>query len=240
VTLASHPSSPTDQPVKSIPSWLIIFIIALCLGGGGWLAYSQWFSAPAEGSEIDIGPVSDQYIRRGRPVPVAASLNKDGINPGGVGFYRVQQGDFYMVLAPSETTFAPITIQSTKMAASVPQNDRVLIQLCRQTANGAVASTLKLTPDQIKQLAAIRKQLPAGMTIADADRDKLRQMWKDWNIAKDPGAKKAIETPMLAALKDIGTRSVEPTKKAYAGVAAQIRKVVTDEQIKTFRATRGG
>jgi hypothetical protein len=240
VTLASHPSSQTDHPAKSVPSWLIVAIIAICLAGGGWLAYSQWFSGPSEGAEIDIGPVSDQYIRRGRPVQVAANLNKDGINPGGVGFYRVQQGDFYMVLAPSETAFAPISIQYTKIAASVPQNDRVLIQLCRQTANGAVANTLKLTPDQIKQLAALRKQFPAGMTIAEADRNKLRQMWKDWNIAKDPGEKKAIEAPMLAALKEIGTKSIEPSKKQYSDLAVQIRKIVTDEQIKTFRATRGG
>ena len=40
-------------------------------------------------------------------------------------------------------------------------------------------------------------------------------------------------------MKDIGTRSIEPTKQQYLALVTETKKVVTDQQIAKYRQLRG-
>ena len=139
----------------------------------------------------------------------------------------------------SALSFAPMLVFCSRGDVMTPQT-RQLLQLCRESVNAGTAKSLNLTPDQVKKLAVIRQQAVSGMKVEEADRNKLRELWKAWTSAKDPAAKAAAQTAMLAALKDVGARSLEPSKKQYADLAEQIHKVVTDQQIATYRTMRAG
>ena len=164
---------------------------------------------------------------------------RDGVNKLAGNLYRVQAGEYFMTLAPTETSYAPVRLMINRRDVLTP-DDRLLLRFCNDSANAAIAKNLDVTPDQAKKLAAIRQQSNSGMKIADDDRNKLRDLWKNWNIAKDPAAKSAAEAALLAAMKDIGNRSVEATKQQYASMGVEIRKIVTDQQLAKFRQTRGG
>ena len=216
-----------------------VIVFALLLVVGGLLAYAKLFAGPTESGELDVGTIPDRFRPRvvmGNPAPPPV---KDGVNKLAGNLYRIQAGEYAMTLAPTETTYAPIRLLVSRRDV-VTQDQRLLIRFCTDTGNAAVAKSLDVTPDQIKQLAPIRQQMNGGMKISDADRNKLKDDWKAWNAAKDPAAKGAAQATLLASMKDIGNRSLDATKQQYADLAAQIRKVVSDQQLARFRQLRGG
>src|SRR5438128_2624824 len=82
--------------LRDLPAWASILILAMVLGGTGWLGWRQFFAAPASGEEIDVGPVNTGRMRGfGRlPAPPA----RDGITLSGAGLWRIKSGDFSMDL----------------------------------------------------------------------------------------------------------------------------------------------
>src|SRR4051812_648157 len=232
----------TKQPTGSKGLvWALIVLLIVSLAAGGWFSWKKVFAGPSESAELDVGTIPDRFRPRGfvatpQPPP---SVNRDGIHPIGASMFRVQNGEYFMTLAPTETSYAPLRLMIARRDV-LTNDDRLLIRFCTDVANAAVAKSLDVTADQAKKLTVIRQQMNGGMKISDDDRNKLRELWKNWNAAKDAGAKSAAETTLLASMKDVGTRSMEPTKQQYVDLAGQIRKIITDQQIARYRQTRGG
>ena len=237
-------SKPEGEPRQNSRAlaWAVMILVLLGLLAGGWYSWTKLFAGPTESGEIDVGTIPDRYRPRGQfnaaPRP-RADLAVDGIHPIGASMFRITSGDYSMTLAPTETSYAPLRLMVTRRDV-VSQDELLLIRFCTETANAGVAKTFDVTADQAKQMTAIRQQMNGGMKISDEDRNKLRDLWKSWNAAKDAGAKAAAQTTLLASMKDIGTRSMAPTKQEYADLASQLRKIVTDQQLARYRQQRGG
>jgi len=174
----------------------------------------------------------------GGAAPARPDLAKDGVHALGANMFRVTSGEFFMTLAPTETTFAPLRLNLSRRDF-LSQDQRILMRICNETANAGFAKNIEITPDQAKKLTPLRQQIGAGMKISDDDRNKLRALWKDWNAAKDPTAKTATDTALVAAMKDVGARNAETFKQELIQLTGEIRKVVTDTQIAKYRQLRG-
>jgi hypothetical protein len=68
------------------------------------------------------------------------------------------------------------------------------------------------------------------MTLAQPDRDKLKSLWEAYNGASGD-AKKARESELLAALKQIGQDALAPTRQQYADRAEKVKAVFTQQQL---------
>jgi hypothetical protein len=240
MTTFADPTEEANEPKgsKALAIGAVIFVI-LALLIGGWLAWSKLFAGQTESGELDVGTIPDRFRPRAVMAVPAPPPVKDGVNKLAGNLYRIQAGEFSMTLAPTETTYAPIRLLVNRRDV-ITADQRLLIRFCQETANAAVAKSLEVTPDQAKQLLPVRQQMNGGMKISDADRNKLKDEWKAWNAAKDLAAKSAAEATLLASMKDVGNRSLDATKQQYADLTAQIRKIVTDQQLARFRQTRGG
>jgi len=232
---------PHDEPRAGLPSWLTILLIVLVLCAGGWLVWWQ-FGRNSESVTYDVGTIPDRYqVFRGGgggAAPARPDLAKDGVHALGANMFRVTSGEFFMTLAPTETTFAPLRLNLSRRDF-LSQDQRILMRICNETANAGFAKNIEITPDQAKKLTPLRQQIGAGMKISDDDRNKLRALWKDWNAAKDPTAKTATDTALVAAMKDVGARNAEAFKQELIQLTGEIRKVVTDTQIAKYRQLRG-
>jgi len=241
MTIAADPiQHESEQPTGSRAlAWGVVIVVIAAMAIGGWLAWTRLFAGPQESGELDVGTITDRFGPRRAMAAPAPPPVKDGVNKAAGNLYRVQSGEYFMVLAPVETTYAPIRLMTPPRNYVAP-NDRLLIRFAQDVANAAVAKSLDVTADQAKALATIRQQMNGGMKISDADRNTLRDQWKAWNAAKDQGAKSAAEATLVASMKDIGNRSMDATKQQFAALAAEIHKSVTDQQLAKFRQLRGG
>jgi hypothetical protein len=222
---------------RQIPKWLTAIIIALVLAGGTWFVMSQ-FSGPREGVVFQIGSIPDPWGGRGprQPPPPRQNLNIPGIHSIGGNGYRIQSGDFFMVLSQPPISALPVRLNYSKDMVS--RDETALVRLSAESANPVIAKTLQLSDDQVKQLADVRKQ-SKGFIMSDADRDRLGKLWKSWGDAKDKGAKDAVQKDLLAAISDVGNRNLDATRKGYQDLAAQIKKIITDQQLVKYRQLRG-
>lgn len=242
MTFATESIPQSNEPrIPQAVAWLVVLAVLLALGGGGWFAWKQWFAGPTESGELDVGTIPDRFrpFNAGGGGPRRPDLTVDGIHAIGGSMFRIQSGSFFMTLAPTETSYAPLRLMNN-VRQMVSADELRLIRLCNESANNAgFAKTIDMTPEQAKQLVPIRQQINAGMKIEDADRTRLRDLWKNWNAAKDPAAKAPAEAALLAAMKEIGNKSMDATKQQYAALTAEIRKIVTDQQIAKYRQQRG-
>jgi hypothetical protein len=241
MTMTADPIEQHDDEPKGSKTvaWGVIAVVIVAILIAAWFAWTKIFAGPTESGELDIGTIPDRFRPRALVAAPPVPQFKDGVTKAGGNLFRVQSGEYFMVLAPVETSYAPIRLM-TPGRNYIGQNDRLPIRFTQEAANAAVAKSLDVTADQAKQLTAIRQQMNGGMKISDDDRNKLRDLWKNWNSAKDPAAKSAAEQALMAAMKDVGNRSMDATKQEYASIAGQIHKVVSDQQLTKYRALRGG
>lgn len=242
MTFATESIPQSNEPrIPQAVAWLVVIAVLLALGGGGWFAWKQWFAGPTESGELDVGTIPDRFrpFRAGGGAPARPDLTRDGIHAIGGNMFRIQSGSFFMTLAPTETSYAPLRLMSNIRQFTTPDEFR-LIRLCNESANNpGFAKTIDMTADQAKQLVPIRQQVNGGVKIDDADRTKLRELWKNWNSAKGQPAKAAAETALLTAMKEIGNKGMDATKKQYATLVGEIKKIVTDQQVVKYRQLRG-
>jgi hypothetical protein len=94
------------------------------------------------------------------------------------------------------------------------------------TQNPLLAKSKNLTADQVNQLNQIMQLAGTGLILSDADRQTLRSDWKAWNDAKEGSAKTAAHNTLLGAVKDVGARSLQPTRDAWVAKAGEVKKIL--------------
>jgi hypothetical protein len=234
--VSSNAEVPSDaaQQIRPVPRWLAILIVVLAIGGAGWFVYSQFFAGPRAGQEVDIGtiprsPGARMAFRAAPPAPPA-----DGISSIGPNFWRVKTGEFSANLALKESPVAPIRIYYGKGDLISPEQQELMVARRQIVANQDLASQLKVTPEQIQKLSAVPLSAGQGLKLDPADRARLAGDWQAW-LSADPAGKKAAEQKVLATLKEVGAKSIGPTREEFSTRAAEIKSILTDEQIKEYR-----
>jgi hypothetical protein len=93
--------------------------------------------------------------------------------------------------------------------------------------DSSVAQSIGMSQDQI---AAIQKIDFPRAVPADEPRQKFESLWHEWESA-DASKKPAAREAVLSAMRDLARQSVDPTKRAWADAAGQIRKTLTLQQM---------
>jgi hemoglobin-like flavoprotein len=112
--------------------------------------------------------------------------------------------------------------------AMIDEDTRVLVRSQRMlTQDPNAAKAIDLTPEQIDKLKAVE---PPRIVIEDVDRQHVIALWHAWEKV-DTAHKPAAQEAILDALRDVGQKSIEPTKKAWTDAADAVKKTLTLQQM---------
>ncbi|HLL90298.1 MAG TPA: hypothetical protein VK324_13445 [Tepidisphaeraceae bacterium] len=226
----ADPRAPRDMP-----AWLAVAVVLLCVGGGAYLLY-WYFNAPPRSIAIPMTEPAQPRAFDGRRggnrtvAPVVDDNWTDDIRALGAGNWNVRAGDAGLWVGKRQVSGAatlnlrpyyrnPLLTGADAKLASVPTQ--------AQRRPEALAN-LALTPEQVQKLSAIRPV--RGMKVDPADDAKLKELWAAYDAADD-AAKPGHKAAVLAALKEVGTKSLEPTKQALTEQVAAVKAVLTPEQV---------
>src|SRR4051812_24830396 len=111
----------------------------------------------------------------------------------------------------------------------LPSEDHLLLRIRRDLSRNLVPKDVNITP---QQLAAVKNVPPlGGLTMSDADKQSLQQLWNSWATTNDASAKVEADKKILAAVNEISGRSLEATKVTAADRGKQIKAILSKEQI---------
>ncbi|HWP40432.1 MAG TPA: hypothetical protein VNL70_05855, partial [Tepidisphaeraceae bacterium] len=92
------------------------------------------------------------------------------------------------------------------------------------------AESLKVTEEQLKRLRDVGSG--SALLLSPDDQQRISQLWNAYLTAAD---KTAAERELIGTLRQVGQRSLEPTKRDIAERVRQIQSILTPEQIAPFR-----
>jgi hypothetical protein len=235
----------TEAQVRTVPAWVGILIIALCMGGAGWFGWWYWNSEPHKGEIVALNPSAanasqpPNINRRGggganRNQPgrglIRGNTTPDGITTVGnnANSWQVSSGTAYM-----RTNMG----QNNQFRFSYGYNDNsmyttVLRMRDRIINEQAVAKEVKVSPEQIEALKKLAGR--TRMMLSDSDRDKLQALWTSYSAATDPTAKTAFEKQLITTLAEVGRNSERATRDAIAAREKEIAAVLTSEQLAAY------
>jgi hypothetical protein len=95
------------------------------------------------------------------------------------------------------------------------------------------ATRLKLTPEQVEKLKAIRPL--RGMKLSADERKQVNEAWAAFDAAA-PDAKRGPKDALLKLLADLGGKNFGPTKTALTEMITAIRGVLDADQQKLLES----
>ncbi len=221
----------TEVP-QPLPVWLSVLVILLALVGGGWLVH--WYidigNTATETRLLDSNPTPDVTRMAGpnTPPPIQKEDGNVWSIRSNIAVMRIEQ-------EPGKPPI--IRALNYTVRDFIPQDVINRLGYGRNIANqDRWHHELNLTDQQVQQLKALTPLI--GMATEPGDRDRLKQLWTDYQNAK-PADKPAAERAITAGLIDVARKSVEATKQVVATRAAKIKDVLSDDQWKKFYAAVG-
>lgn len=217
--------SPEPEVSRPLPVWASLVLIALCLSGGGWIVH--WYvngdplnheSRILDASAVVLPPA------RGRAGPAVQKRGENG--------WMVRSPAANMYILEPKGKPPEIRAVDYNNYEFVPVEERKLIFSARRIGRDqAVAKTLKLTPEQIKQLRPLTSQV--NMVVTPADMEKLKSAWTAYQTATN---KTEAENKLMTALNEVARQSIDATRQAAAERTDKIKAALTAEQWKEFDA----
>lgn len=195
-----------------------------------WIGYATWtyVTGPNRAELREVMP----DFRQGR-VAVAPRVQApvDGIRSRPNGSYIARAGDVAMVATKSRDGKSwNLAINYSRTDLADAEQNAALTARFRLVADAAFAKSLKVTPEQIAEL----KKIPYGinMVISDSDRAAIKSQWDAYLAAQD---KAGPEKMIVDNLQQIGKNSMAATQADVAARVAQIKKILTAEQVAPFK-----
>jgi hypothetical protein len=221
-TAPADVSSVANPPAARLPKWtgiaVAVVTMLILLGSIGWWVFSL-VSKP-KSSELTI------VIDRGPAV-----RGFDGVHERPNGSYMARAGDVTLVVAKGKTDKDwNLSLMSAKPDLVPPEYVPPLQARRAIASDPGWARTLKLTPDQVKQLKAI----PGGgnIILSDEQRQQLKTLWDAYLSASD---KVVAENELIFQLHRIGKASLAATRADVAERAKKVQAILSPEQIAQFK-----
>ena len=222
---ATTPAPPTRMPLRA---WLAMAVMLAIVAGAGYLMYQRLFGGASDSPDlVDIMPMRGIPANFGQP-PVQA----DGVRELGSNSYQIKAGDARVNVRRPKAD-EPWTFNFTYVRRDLitPDQDAALTARWRLPRDPAFAKSLNVTPEQVKQLDGLPGR--EGMIVADADRARVASLFEAYLQAAPP--RDAQTSALVDALREIGERSLQPTRDALGDRAAKIQAVLTPDQLAKFR-----
>jgi hypothetical protein len=224
MTLETAPitEATTTNPPRQVPKWLgfavAIGMMLLLLGGIGWWVFSFYNKPKAS----ELTEVMDR---------TANMRGIDGVRAAPNGSYHVRAGDVTLTVTKGKTDKDwNLNLLSAKPDLVPPEYVAPLQARRAISTDPGWIRTLKLSPDQVKQLKAI----PGGgnMILSDAEREQIKTMWNAYMSASD---KAVAENDLIFQLHHIGRSSLAATRADIAERAKKVQTILSPEQIAQFK-----
>jgi hypothetical protein len=217
-TTSTSPRAADDAAVRRqqmLAIGIMAVIVIAVAGFGLW----RWQSTRLPDEPLVEVSAGGGGFFNNRPMPAAAV---DGVRKVGDSSYRIKSGDASVFVSQPKSGGLHFGFSYQPNRPMTGPDSAVLMARYNSAA-------LKLTKEQIDRI----EHLPAfnsGMVVSDADRAKFASLW-DAYMKADGKAKPEAENALVVALREIGTRSFEPTRAAIQGRVATIREILTPEQV---------
>lgn len=234
--ITSKSGSPATQLIVLVGVTMLIALVA-------YLAYSKFIGNTVPiGKDIEVGAMQGGFGRAGaamrnraRNLPAAVDLAReaDGIKAMGANQMSVKAGDYFTQLPQGADVPDTARLYTVRNLID-PEDARILQARIDLVTNTALATQLQVTKDQITKLTQIPVNRGAGLRLVKADRDELKALWKAVNDAPAGAAKDAAIATLIAQIKVIGDRCIEPTKQMMHNRTEQIKAILTPEQLQKY------
>jgi Spy/CpxP family protein refolding chaperone len=226
-----------ETQVRPLPAWLMILVIVLCLGGGGYAVW-RYIAEPPATTPVPVDNVPGRAANRPRAAQVQESRRAEPptVQTVAENRFRIRAGE--STLDVNTSSGKPV-LSFRYSPPPYADNEHRLLRIARWriTRDNAVAKDLKITDEQMAALNKIGGDV--GMVVSDADHNRMTELWLKYQAAPDnekPAATRAIQ----AALTEIGSKAKGATQKALQEYAEKIKAVLTAEQFETFKAKYAG
>ena len=204
-----------ERPVRPIPLWLTVLVVAAALGGAAWFVHATFF---------DTRP-------RERIVVLEKGAD-DGVQKRGDNRWQVRAGNAWLGVDKDPDGKLSFEFRFWRYDFLPADTMDTLVKVQRLVRDGAMAGQIGLTPQQVAQLRDIRSQGKVELPAADAER--LRGIWSNYEAMADPKAKQAAELKLIRALDEITRRLEGPATQSAVERADRARQVLKPEQWQAF------
>lgn len=220
------PSTDSSTALRfPLRGWIALAMMIVIVGWAGTLMYERVFGSSADQRDlVDIGG-GRRLVDFGQP-----RVQPDGIREVGNGF-RVKAGDATLTVTRRQDGQWSHSFGYDRPDMLNPEQQTVFTARFRLVRDAAFAKSLNLTEDQMKKL----REIPAreGMVVSDPDRRRVEALFDEY--VKAPPPREQPASALLAALREVGNNSLEPTRQVIAERVRQIQAILTPEQIARFK-----
>jgi len=226
--ITDPPTMPTGR--GQVPPWVGLAItLALLAAGAGGLWWH--FTRPASSELVEVRPERGPGARGGAASP-AVQVQLDGIRQRPNGNYQVHAGDVLMTAVKPAAADKPWTFRFTSTSRDLltAEQNAALIARMRLPMDRRFAESLKVTEEQLRRLRDVGSG--SALLVSPDDQQRIGQLWNAYLTAAD---KSVAERELISTLRQVGQRSLEPTKRDIAERVRQIQSILTAEQIAAFR-----
>jgi hypothetical protein len=240
---------PKSSNAWRIPMPVAIVLVLLCLAGGVMLLRS-WLKRDANGNDA-MAVDAPQRTGRQRPMdradrqrPVDRKQNdkpadrkpRDVVVRDNGPVMRAVAGGIELRVRPVPGEKADVVLRPVDAELAAGQNG--LLRAARRLLLDAnLAKQVQLSDEQRKKLREV--QFAPGLSIVEQDRSRLIALAFAWQQAAAGAARTAAEANLVAAMKDVGVRSVEPSKQAIIKSVEQVKVILTPQQLEQLQQADG-
>jgi hypothetical protein len=207
-------------------AWLALAGMVLLIGVGAYAMYERFAGAPVERTDLVEINARRPFANLGQP-----RVRPDGVRERGRDRYQLKAGDAIADVSKNKEGAWVFRYSYDRNDIATADQQAAITARLRLAADSAYAKSLGLTPEHVQKL----KEIPArvGMAVSESDEQQLRVAMDAYAKAAPPRANES--EALLALLRDIGNRSLEPTRQAFAERAKQIQSILTPEQVAKFK-----
>jgi hypothetical protein len=232
--IAARQDDASSREPGDLPTWLTVVIVLLCVGGGGFLVF-KYFTNPPKVVTVPLSqsprPGDGRARNPNRPPPQVQAEWTNDVRPVNNGFQARSGPALMWVRKPAGATAPVINVDYRQpILSDLEMNLRRAPALAKVPEQ---AQRLKLTPEQVEKLKAIRPL--RGMKMSADEGKQVTEAWAAFESAA-PDARQVKKDALLKLLADLGAKNLEPTKAAATEMIKSIRGVLNEEQQKLLES----
>jgi hypothetical protein len=191
---------------------------------------------PAVGEVIKLEPGDQPGGRGGGLRRAIAMAQADGVRQGIGNAFTVRGGEAQLAVRYREEG-QPATYNLTYRRPPRVEGDvRMLITArTRIVQSSSFARSVGISREQVDELRKIRNVRHDHLHASDADLERLKGLADAYAKAPEGSGRKRAEEALVAAVREVGTRRLDDTRKFLSETGAAVAKVLTPEQIEKYR-----